>query len=94
MPKAWTDKRERQYGHIRDSYEESGVSKDEAEERAARTVNSRRDAAGEAKDGDGHPTRDELYERARTLDIDGRSDMDKEQLESAIAGHKGGASSS
>lgn len=94
MPTAWSDKRERQYEHVRDGYEDRGVSRDEAKERAARTVNSRRDAAGEAKDGDGRPTKDELYQQARRLDIDGRSDMDKEQLENAIAGHKGGASSS
>ena len=50
MPKkAWTDKRERQYEHIKDSYEDRGVSEDEAEERAARTVNKERRAAGETK---------------------------------------------
>jgi plasmid stabilization system protein ParE len=50
MPqKAWTDKRERQYEHIKDSYEERGVSNDEAEERAARTVNKERAEAGETK---------------------------------------------
>ena len=48
MPRnAWTDKRERQYEHIKDSYEERGVSTDEAEERAARTVNKERSEAGE-----------------------------------------------
>lgn len=92
MPEAWSDKRERQYEHIRDGYEDRGVSKDEAEERAARTVNARREAAGEAKGGDGKPTKDELYERAKELDIEGRSEMDKETLENAIAGHKGGSS--
>lgn len=50
MPrKAWTDKRERQYEHIRDSYEERGVPEDEAEERAARTVNKERREAGETR---------------------------------------------
>jgi plasmid stabilization system protein ParE len=50
MPqKAWSDKRERQYEHIKDSYEERGVSEDEAEERAARTVNKTRTEHGEAK---------------------------------------------
>jgi len=43
-------KRDRQYEHIRDSYEEHGVSKDEAEERAARTVNKERREAGETRD--------------------------------------------
>ena len=47
MPqKAWTDKRERQYEHIKDSYEDRGVSEDEAEERAARTVNKQRSEHG------------------------------------------------
>jgi plasmid stabilization system protein ParE len=50
MPqKAWTDKRERQYEHIKDSYEDRGVSEDEAEERAARTVNKERPEQGETK---------------------------------------------
>lgn len=50
MPqKAWSDKRERQYEHIKDGYEERGVSEDKAEERAARTVNKERREAGEAK---------------------------------------------
>jgi plasmid stabilization system protein ParE len=50
MPqKAWSDKRERQYEHIKDSYEDRGVSQDEAEERAARTVNKERAEHGETK---------------------------------------------
>jgi plasmid stabilization system protein ParE len=50
MPqKAWSDKRERQYEHIKDSYRERGVSPDEAEERAARTVNKERAEKGETK---------------------------------------------
>ena len=51
MPEnAWTAKRERQYEHIKDSYEDRGVSEDEAEERAARTVNKERREAGETLD--------------------------------------------
>jgi hypothetical protein len=42
-------KRDRQYEHIKDSYEERGVSKDEAEERAARTVNKTRREHGETR---------------------------------------------
>ena len=49
MPKAWSDKRERQFGHIKESYEDRGVSTDEAEERAARTVNKERSEEGETK---------------------------------------------
>jgi plasmid stabilization system protein ParE len=52
MPDAWSDKRERQYEHIKDSYEDRGVSEDEAEERAARTVNKERREKGETKKSD------------------------------------------
>ena len=51
MPqKEWSPKRERQYEHIKDSYEGRGVSEDESEERAARTVNKERREAGETKE--------------------------------------------
>ena len=51
MPqKAWSAKREGQYEHINDSYEDRGVSEDEAEERAARTVTKERREAGETKE--------------------------------------------
>ena len=51
MPhKAWSAKRERQYEHIKDSYEDRGVDEDEAEERAARTVNKTRREHGETKE--------------------------------------------
>ncbi len=43
-------KQERQYEHIRDSYEDRGISTDEAEERAARTVNKERREHGETKE--------------------------------------------
>lgn len=49
MPREWSDKRERQSEHIKDSYRERGVGEDEAEERAARTVNQERREAGETK---------------------------------------------
>jgi plasmid stabilization system protein ParE len=49
MPKAWSDKRERQYEHIKESYEERGRSEDKAEELAARTVNKERAEKGETK---------------------------------------------
>jgi hypothetical protein len=42
-------KRSRQYEHIKDSYQDKGVSKGEAEERAARTVNKTRSQHGETK---------------------------------------------
>ena len=49
MPARSTKKRERQYEHIKESYQERGVSTDDAEQRAARTVNKERREAGEAK---------------------------------------------
>ena len=49
MPRSWSDKRERQYEHIKDSYEDRGRSEDKAEELAARTVNKERSQAGETK---------------------------------------------
>jgi hypothetical protein len=48
-PEAWGDQRERQYEHIKDSYQQRGVSSDEAEGRAARTVNKERSEKGETK---------------------------------------------
>ena len=50
MPrKQWSDKRERQYEHIKEGLEQRGRSKDVAEEIAARTVNKQRREAGETK---------------------------------------------
>jgi plasmid stabilization system protein ParE len=49
MPRSWSDKDERQYEHITESYEERGRSEDKAEELAARTVNKERREAGETK---------------------------------------------
>ena len=49
MPqRAWSNKRERQYDHIKDSLIERGRSEDKAEEIAARTVNKTRAQEGEA----------------------------------------------
>jgi hypothetical protein len=42
-------KRDRQYEHIKESYQERGVSTEEAKERAARTVNKTRTEHGETK---------------------------------------------
>ncbi|MEJ7928948.1 plasmid stabilization protein [Ramlibacter sp. AN1015] len=49
MPKAWSNKRERQYEHIKEGYEQRGKSEDTAEEIAARTVNKERREEGETK---------------------------------------------
>jgi hypothetical protein len=51
MPqRAWSDKRERQYEHIKDGLRERGEDEDTAEEIAARTVNKERARAGEARE--------------------------------------------
>jgi hypothetical protein len=50
MPqRAWSEKRERQYDHIKEGLLDRGESEDKAEEIAARTVNKERARAGEAK---------------------------------------------
>jgi plasmid stabilization system protein ParE len=50
MPRqAWSDKRERQYEHIKEGLLEQGRSEDRAEEIAARTVNKERARSGEAR---------------------------------------------
>ena len=49
MPQqAWSNKRERQYEHIKEGLEQSGRDEDTAEEIAARTVNKERARSGEA----------------------------------------------
>jgi hypothetical protein len=47
--RSWSEKRERQYEHIKDGLEDRGHGEDEAEEIAARTVNKERARAGEAE---------------------------------------------
>ena len=105
-PKAWSEKRERQYEHIKDSLQDRGSSEDKAEETAARTVNKERARAGEAKTSSRLSrtdmssgrrgglrsgtrrqkgrTRDQLYEEAKHMGIEGRSKMTKEQLQRAV----------
>ena len=109
MPRAWSDKRERQYDHIKDGLKKRGTSTKKAEEIAARTVNKERAQAGEAKTasrtsvkdmsasrrgglrshtGSGGPTKEQLYNEAKNLNIEGRSSMDKAQLKRAVAAKK------
>jgi hypothetical protein len=59
MPQnAWSNKRERQYEHIKEGLEERGDSESESEEIAARTVNKERARAGESKQASSTSTRD------------------------------------
>ncbi|MDQ6670805.1 MAG: Rho termination factor N-terminal domain-containing protein [Chloroflexota bacterium] len=94
MP-SWTSKDERQYEHIKDSTLERGAPEDTAEEIAARTVNKRRRLEGRTPNrrtqGTGNPnrrleerTRDEVYNRAKEMNIRGRAKMTKAELLEAI----------
>jgi hypothetical protein len=58
MPRAWSDKRERQYEHIKEGLEERGEDDDTAEEIAARTVNKERARKGEARESSKSSTDD------------------------------------
>lgn len=59
MPQqAWSNKRERQYKHIKESAKDRGESTDRAEEIAARTVNKSRARSGESKQASRSSTND------------------------------------
>jgi hypothetical protein len=59
MPQqAWSNKRERQYEHIKDSAKERGASTKRAKEIAARTVNKERAQTGEARESSRTSRRD------------------------------------
>jgi hypothetical protein len=59
MPqKTWSNKRERQYEHIKDSAKEQGASTKRAKEIAARTVNKERARSGEARESSRTSRRD------------------------------------
>ncbi len=98
MPRqAWSKKRERQYEHIEESAQKRGKSKGRAKEIAARTVNKQRRESGETKSGrkttsgTGNPnlpledrSKQELYNEAKQMKIEGRSKMSKSDLARAI----------
>jgi hypothetical protein len=54
----WSNKRERQYEHIKEGLEERGDRESEAEEIAARTVNKERARSGESKQASRTSVRD------------------------------------
>ena len=59
MPQqAWTDKRERQYQHIKEEAEERGTKPARAKEIAARTVNKNRAQSGESRQASRSSTED------------------------------------
>ena len=101
----WSDKRERQYEHIKQGLEDRGKKESTAEEIAARTVNKERARTGESEtasttstddiassrrgglrshEGEGGRTYDQLYAEAKKKNIDGRSTMNKAELERAV----------
>jgi plasmid stabilization system protein ParE len=107
MPQeAWSDKRERQYEHIKESAKERGASTRRAKEIAARTVNKERARTGEAREsspssrrdissgrrgglrsgkrGPRGRTKEQLYNEAKRMGIEGRSKMNKAQLQRAV----------
>lgn len=95
MPRAWSNKDERKYEHIKESARKRGKSEDRAEEIAARTVNKGRRMEGRTPSkrtqGTGNPNRGfeerskaELYNIARQRKIRGRSSMSKAELAKAI----------
>ena len=104
MPKAWSNKRERQYEHVKESEQKQGRSTKRAKEIAARTVNKQRAEAGETKSksgssksssrktssssSNGAKTKSQLYAQAKRLGIEGRSRMSKEQLQRAVSRKK------
>jgi hypothetical protein len=91
MPRAWNQKDERQYEHIRKSSRKRGTSPSRAKEIAARTVNKQRRrekrTPNRTSQGTGNPnalleerTKRELYNLARERGIEGRSTMTKREL--------------
>ncbi|MBW3595175.1 MAG: plasmid stabilization protein [Actinobacteria bacterium] len=108
MPKEWSNKRERQYEHVKDSAKKQGKPAKAAKRIAAATVNKERARSGEAKkasksskkdissgrrgglrSGTNRPkgrTKEQLYNEAKRRGISGRSKMNKDQLQKALAG--------
>jgi hypothetical protein len=58
MPKEWSNKRERQYEHIKDSAKKRGTSTKKAKQIAAATVNKERARKGEARSASKSSTKD------------------------------------
>jgi hypothetical protein len=111
MPqRAWSNKRERQYQHIKESEKKQGRSTKRAKEIAARTVNKERARTGEARQssrtsrqdmssgrrggqrsgrsGPRGRTKEQLYNEAKKMNIEGRSKMNKQQLQRAVDARK------
>jgi hypothetical protein len=70
---AWSDKRERQYEHIKEQAKERGTDNERAEEIAARTVNKNRAQSGEADQASDTATKDISPQRRGGLRSGNRS---------------------
>src|SRR5947208_16401840 len=111
MPqRAWSNKRERQYEHVKESEKQQGRWPKRAKEIAARTVNKERARTGEARESSRTSRRDissgrrgglrsgtnrttgrtkeQLYNEAKRLNVPGRSQMNKQQLQRAVDARK------
>jgi hypothetical protein len=58
MPQAWSNKRERQYEHIKEGAKQQGTGEKRAKEIAARTVNKNRAQSGESRTASRSSTND------------------------------------
>lgn len=58
MPQSWSNKRERQYEHVKESAKDRGESTKRAKEIAARTVNKNRAQSGESSTASRSSTHD------------------------------------
>jgi plasmid stabilization system protein ParE len=98
MPRAWSDKDERKYEHIKESAQERGTSADRAKEIAARTVNKQRREEGRTPNattqGTGNPNRSyeerskqELVNLAKERGVDAPTTKKKDELIRALRHH-------
>jgi hypothetical protein len=58
MPQSWSDKRERQYEHVKEGAKDRGAGEGRAKEIAARTVNKNRAQSGESRQASKTSTKD------------------------------------
>lgn len=84
---AYTDKQKRKAAHIEDSYEERGVSKQEAERRAWATVN--KESGGGNKSGSGRGKKDTKVSTRKGGERGGRASASRSKADRSAAAKKG-----
>lgn len=84
---AYTDKQKRKAAHIEDSYEERGVSKQEAERRAWATVN--KESGGGNKSGSGRGKKDTKVSARKGGERGGRASASRSKADRSAAAKKG-----